>query len=495
MKKLVLACLFLLAAMFPAQAAMPDPDNSTWFTQGASPQDAKVKLYFFWSQTCPHCHEAKPFLDGLAKEWPWLDIQSYEISRNRQNAGMYEMMARMLGEEAQYVPAFFYCGKSERGYDKAETSGSLLRSKLEGCHAALLHAQARTTPSSPETVVVQDAGKAVVAEPVIRAVADDKVAAPAVTLAKPETRPAPETGFPKAPSRESFAQPQPARPEQAAKETFRIPFVGDMSADDLSLPMLTVMLAGMDAFNPCAFFVLLFLLSVMVRAQSRWRMGLVGGVFVFISGLVYFLFMSVWLTAFGIIARLNIFAVVTTIAGIVAVLIGGMGVKEFYFFRKGPSLSIPDSAKPKLFERMNALVSADSLVTMLVGTVTLAAVANSYELLCTAGFPMVYTNALTGAGLSTFTRYMYLVAYNVIYVVPLAVIVGVFTATMGARKLKESEGRTLKLLSGVMMMGLGIVLIVKPALLSSVSAASLLIAGAIILVAVLVVLDRRRVHG
>jgi len=75
---------------------------------------------------------------------------------------------------------------------------------------------------------------------------------------------------------------------------------------------------------------------------------------------------------------------------------------------------------------------------------------------------MVYTRLLTLADLSPAGRYAYLAAYNLIYIVPLALIVAVFTRTLGARKLTEREGRLLKLLSGVMMLELGLLLLLAP---------------------------------
>jgi uncharacterized membrane protein HdeD (DUF308 family) len=105
--------------------------------------------------------------------------------------------------------------------------------------------------------------------------------------------------------------------------------------------------------------------------------------------------------------------------------------------------------------------------------------ANFYELLCTAGFPMVYTRILTLHSLSQGVYYLYLLFYNTIYVVPLAAIVLLFVRTIGSRKLSEREGRLLKLLSGTMMLGLGALLVFAPERLNS-----LLIAVALIAVAV-----------
>jgi len=109
----------------------------------------------------------------------------------------------------------------------------------------------------------------------------------------------------------------------------------------------------------------------------------------------------------------------------------------------------------------------------------LAIAANFYELLCTAGFPMVYTRLLTLADLSPAGRYGYLAAYNLIYVLPLAAIVAVFAGSLGARKLTERESRLLKLMSGVMMLELGALLLLAPARVSQVGIAFGLMAVAV----------------
>ncbi|MDG4597827.1 MAG: thioredoxin family protein [Candidatus Contendobacter sp.] len=248
-------------------------------------------------------------------------------------------------------------------------------------------------------------------------------------------------------------------PVSVAAPPLELPLMGRVDPGALSLPVLTVVLAGLDAFNPCAFFVLLFLLSLLTHARDRRRMLLIGGVFVFCSGLVYFGFMAAWLNMFLLVGELRI---MTLLAGGLAVVMGGLNTKDYFVFRHGPSLSIPGEAKPGLFKRMRGLVDAERLPTLLAGTVALAIVANGYELLCTAGFPMIYTRVLTLRTLSTGGYYFYLTLYNVIYVLPLLVIVLVFVWTLGSRKLQEREGRRLKLLSGAMMTGLGLMLLLCP---------------------------------
>ena len=259
-------------------------------------------------------------------------------------------------------------------------------------------------------------------------------------------------------------------------EPINLPLLGAVDPASLSLPALTLVLAGLDAFNPCAFFVLLFLLSMMAHQKSRRRMLLIGGVFVLVSGVMYFAFMAAWLNVFQLFGHL---AWVTLAAGALAVFVGAVNVKDFFLFERGFTLSIPESKKPGIFRRSRAILNADSVPAMLAATLFLAVAANFYELLCTAGFPMVYTRLLTLADLTPAARYGYLAAYNLIYVLPLALIVAVFARSLGARKLTEREGRLLKLMSGVMMLELGALLLLAPDYISRVGIAFGLMAVAV----------------
>jgi thiol-disulfide isomerase/thioredoxin len=405
--------LVLLFAGLAARAATPggDPRSDEFWYGTAADGSPTVRLYYFYSPTCPHCQAAKPFIEQLERDKPWLEVLRFSVKDDRDNARFYFSTAESLGVEALSVPGLVFCRQVMIGYETAETTGARLAEALEACHA-------RRAAGQPDPVASTDGAMA-----------------PAASAA-----------------------------EQRAGSTVNVPFVGEVDSQALSLPALTLVLAGMDAFNPCAFFVLLFLLSLLVHAKSRTRMAIVGGTFVLFSGLVYFVFMAAWLNVFLIAGELR---VITIIAGLIALTVAALNIKDYFWFKAGPSLSIPDSAKPGLFKRMREVVTTGNMGPMLVGTVVLALVANSYELLCTAGFPMVYTRALTLAKLEPWQYYAWLAAYNVIYVIPLLVIVIVFTRTMGARKLSETEGRLLKLISGFMMLGFGLVLLFAPNMLTN----------------------------
>jgi len=285
-----------------------------------------------------------------------------------------------------------------------------------------------------------------------------------------------------------LADGEPTTTTTEADLAVAVPGVGDVEAGSVPLPVFTLIVAGLDAFNPCAFFVLLFLLSLLVHARSRARMAVVGVTFVVVSGVLYFVFMAAWLNLFLITENLRW---VTLVAGAIAVVLGILSLKDFFRPGAGPTTSIPEGAKPGLFARMRGMIGIERFLPVLGATVALAIVANSYELLCTAGLPMVFTRVLTLNELPTPTYYGYLAFYNLVYIVPLLAIVFGFVWTLGSRKLQPSEGRALKLLSGSMMLGLGTVLLVAPQLLEQVGTALLIIGVALVTTLLIVFIDRR----
>lgn len=289
---------------------------------------------------------------------------------------------------------------------------------------------------------------------------------------------------------EYTSAPGPVPTTTIAPAEVEVPVVGSVSASSVPLPVFTAIVAGLDAFNPCAFFVLLFLLSLLVHTRRRSRMAIVGATFVVISGVLYFIFMAAWLNIFLVTGHLKW---ITVAAGVVALVVAVLNLKDYVRPGAPGSLSIPETAKPGLYQRMRGLVVGERFLPVLGATVALAVVANSYELLCTAGLPMVFTRVLTLNDLSVPTYYGYLVFYNLIYVIPLLVIVTVFVWKLGSRKLQPNEGRTLKLLSGLMMFGLGSVLLLAPELLEQMGVAIGILVGSIVITALVTLVNRS--HG
>lgn len=254
-------------------------------------------------------------------------------------------------------------------------------------------------------------------------------------------------------------QPAPPHAGPDIPDGIETRWFGRLNARDLGLPLFTLAVGLLDGFNPCAMWVLLFLLSLLVNLQSRFKMALIAGTFVVVSALVYFAFMAAWLNLFLLI---GLSRPVQVALGMVAGLIGAINVKDFVAFGRGVSLSIPESAKPGFYARVRRILTAENLTGALAGVVVLAVLVNTIELLCTAGFPAVYTQILALHQLPWWEYYGYLALYNIAYMLDDSVMVAVAVVTLGRRKLQEREGRWLKLISGLVMLGLGLVLIARP---------------------------------
>ena len=117
-------------------------------------------------------------------------------------------------------------------------------------------------------------------------------------------------------------------------------------------------------------------------------------------------------------------------------------------------------------ERARRVLRAENLAGALVAVAALSVLVNVVELLCTAGLPAVYTEVLASHALPGWQHYAYLGLYIGAYVLDDALILGIAVATLSRRRLREREGRWLKLLSGVVMLGLGLALLLRPQLLS-----------------------------
>ena len=415
-----LFCLLLLiGAGANVRAELPG-GAGLWVA--APPRIPAVELYFFWSSRCPHCLEARPLVESLPEQYPWIRVHSLEILNQPENLARFSQLARIVGFEPSSVPTFVWCGRHATGFAGPETTGRYLLGELVACYRDYYGV-------APDGSAIEES--------------DDR-----------------------------------SGPASERRPSIAVPLFGSLDTGSYSLPLMAVLMGGLDAFNPCAFFVLLFLLSLLVNGRSRKRMVLIGGLYVTVSGLVYFAFMAAWLNLFQLLEGVQ---AITLTAGLVALVIGMVNVKDYFLLGKGVTLSLSGTQRSSLFARMRGLVSTDHLPSLVLGTLALAIAANSYELLCTMGLPMVFTRILTLEQLPTLQYYAYLALYNLVYVLPLAIIVAVFVTTMGRRKLSESGGRFLKLLSGTMMVALGLALVFAPDLLSRPLAAVLLMLAAVLL--------------
>ena len=230
----------------------------------------------------------------------------------------------------------------------------------------------------------------------------------------------------------------------------------------MSLSMFTIIIGLLDGFNPCSMWVLLFLLTLLVYSGSRKRMLFVGGLFILTSGIGYFVFMAAWFNFFKLT---GFFSYMKVFVGIAAIIFGLVNIKEMFFFKKWFSFSIAEKHKSRLFSKMRYLVHEASIPAIIIGIVSLALTVNFVELLCTAGFPAIYSKVLAMNNLGMVQNYLYMLLYIIMYELDDLIVLGVVLWFFKSRKLSQKEGKWMKFIAGILMLILGLILILNPSLL------------------------------
>ena len=370
---------------------------------GVAQVSAEVVLEVFTRAGCPRCELAGRFLGDLRAENPDLRIAVRRVDEDADALARLRALCQETGVTTPGVPAFRVGRHLVVGFADEETTGGQLRALVAGEGAVSDAAEVCPADGATDCLVPLETPDAV-----------------------------------------------------------RTRLFGTLSVQGVGLPAFTVALGLLDGFNPCAMWVLLLLLSLLVNLHDRRRMAVVATTFVAVSGLMYFAFMAAWLNVFLLV---GVSRAAQVALGAMALAVGALNVKDAAASGRGPSLAIPEGAKPGIYARMRRVLAAESLAPALIGVVVLAVLVNLIELLCTAGFPAVYTAILAAQPVSRSAHYGYLALYNLAYIADDALMVALAVVTLGRHKLAEREGRWLKLVSGLVMLALGGALVLAPGLL------------------------------
>ena len=358
--------------------------------------EAALRVEVFTRRGCQRCATGKKWLPELEARYPGLRPVVLDVTVDAEARHRLAELVRRHRTAAASVPVFHLCDRLVVGFDRPETMQPRFDRLLE-----------------------------------------------------PWTRPC----------REAVGAESEVDLAEGGDEAIEVPWFGRLDAGRLGMPLFTVAIGLVDGFNPCAMWVLLLLLSILVNLRDRGRILAIAGTFVFVSGAAYFAFMAAWLNVFEWIGMLR---PVQVTLGLLAIVIGLVHVKDFFAFHRGPSLSIPESAKPGIYARIRRIVTAENLPAAVAGAFVLAVLVNLVELLCTAGLPALYTSILTQRGYSTAARYGYLGLYILAYMFDDALMVATVVASLTRVRLQETGGRWLKLVSGVVILLLGVTMLTRP---------------------------------
>ncbi|MEK9158467.1 MAG: hypothetical protein AAB673_00500 [Patescibacteria group bacterium] len=365
-------------------------------------------LYLFWGDGCPHCAAEEAFLEKIQPQYPQLEIKKFEVWYNRQNQKLMAKVLKELGQNNAGVPLTVIGGETLVGYLNDEQSGAWIEKRIQTC-------------------LSQDCSD------------------PIASLLQKESPP----------------KPAAAKTADWSKvpEKLKLPIFGEIQLKNVSLPFLTLAIGLLDGFNPCAMWTLVFLITLLLGMKNRKRMWLFGSVFIIASGLVYFIFMAAWL---NLILFIGFIVWVRIIIGLVALGSGIYNIKEFFTNKEATCEVTKGEGKKKIFDRLKDLVRRDSFWLALGGIILLGATVNLVELVCSAGFPAIFTQVLTLSHLPTWQYYLYLAGYIFFYMLDDIIIFVIAMVTLRLTGVSNKYTRASYLIGGILMAIVGILLIFKP---------------------------------
>lgn len=398
-------------------------------------QDTPLVITMFWSEGCPHCAQAKPFFEDLAKQHPQIELRFYEVSSSVENQEKFILMCEAYGFEVHGVPTIFIGDRYWEGFSdtiQPDVEKAVNICLKNGC-------------INPEAGII----------------------APAETRDRTD-----------------------AEDDQATNRVIKVPLLGEIDLSNQPLFIATALIAFVDGVNPCSIWVLTMLIALTLRTGSRKRIALIGMIFIFITALVYALFIA-GLFTFLTFAKFATW--IHVVVALVALVFALVNIKDYFWYKEGVSFTISEDKKPGLFKRMrHVLDSSESLWGLITATVVLAAGVSMVEFSCTAGFPVLWTNLVSSQGASSGEFVLLLLFYMLIYQLDELIIFFAAVFTLKATKMEEKHGRILKLIGGTLMLTLAAVMIISPNLLNDLTSA-LIIFGVSFLLAGLILLVHRRI--
>ena len=237
-------------------------------------------------------------------------------------------------------------------------------------------------------------------------------------------------------------------------------FFGSISLDR-SLPVLAITLGLVDGFNPCAMWVLVYLISIIVTLQDRKKMWLIVGTFVTAEAILYYMLLNFWLSAFLLVGAIRI---ITLLVGVVAIYFGSMDLKQ-YFLKEDMVCKVGNiKSKNRTKNKIKSLADAEVTIATVLGLIGLAFVVNSMEFMCSAGIPAVFSQVLANANVTGFMKQMYIILYDIFFMIDDFIVFGLAIFTID-KYVGDKYMRICKLIGGGILVILGVLMLFFPELL------------------------------
>ena len=366
--------------------------------QTAAAQNQIVPISVFEREDCGHCQDLAEFLNQYAQEEPAIHIINIDIY-TKEGEVLYNKFTDIF-KLPQVTPIIFVGNKAIIGFDGSDGIGQQIKSLVN-------------ESKSKKTYAVEEFLKTASDK-------DDDIA--------------------------------------AELKQVKLPLIGYINIRNYSMGALAVILGFVDGFNPCAMWVLVMFLTILLKAGSRKRMLQLAGLFIIAETVMYYAIMSVWITAWNFV---GLDRIVTPLVGLIAI---GAGCFFLYEYRKykGACKVINFKQKQKIQSKIECLVNSPLTLAGIIGILGLAFSVNIIEFACSIGIPQAFTKILDINNLSWLTRQFYISIYIIFYMIDDLIIFGGALYAFSKLNLAHKYSQLSNLIGGILMIILGLLLIFAP---------------------------------
>lgn len=246
------------------------------------------------------------------------------------------------------------------------------------------------------------------------------------------------------------------------EETLTLPWVGEINPKDYSMPVLTVILGFIDGFNPCAMWVLIMFITIILQAGDRRKMWELVGIFLIAEAIMYYLILNFWYKTWNFV-QLDTY--ITPIIGVVSVGAGIFFLWEFFTNKDGECKVVDDKTRQSTISRIKEIATSPLTISTFFATILLALSINVIEFACSIGIPQAFTKILDINEYGFLARQLYIGIYTLMYMVDDFLVFGIALYSISKLALTTKYTRYCQLIGGLIMLILGYFLMFDPTVL------------------------------
>lgn len=363
-----------------------------------------LNIYLFYGDGCPHCAEEEEWFKTYLEKNKNIKIHRYEVWYDTDNQEKYSKVHEILNDKSNGIPYLIIGESVISGFDKD------------------------LTPERIKNAV----------EYYSNINYKDKVGIYLGVVSESES----------------------GKDESKYEDTkVKIPLLGTKEAKDVSIGLSAILIGVVDGFNPCAMWILLFLISMLLGMKNKKRMWILGITFLASSALVYFLFLLSWL---NLVVFLNKILYIRVAISFFAVLFGVLQLVNF-FFKKDDGCEVVDSKNRKrIIKSIQKIIKEKSFILAVLGIILLAASVNIIELLCSLGLPVMFTQILAINEVSKVGQILYSLLYVLFFMIDDIIIFVIAMKTLEIKAISNKYGKYSHLIGGLIMIIIGVLMVYKP---------------------------------